>query len=363
MRDRIVQILLAVPLVLMFHLSLPAFSQAALPITVTDLKGRQVTLKEPAKRIVALRAALGLVCYMQLCDQVVGIEDIEARPSEWIGSVGRSYRLANPRLADLPIIGSRNKPDPERLLSVKPDLIFVGSGDVRLADNLQHKTGIPVLFVDNGDLARKRNRFYQSLQLIGTVCEKKKRAEQIIATIDQAVSDLHQRVKQIPKKPSVYIGGMNFRVAHGLTGTSAAYPPFLLLEANNISDAVHDGSGSVKGRFLIDPEHLVEADPETMFICESGLELSLLDLKKPIYHQLSAVKKGRVFGVVPHYYAASPDTVLAETYYMGTVLFPQQFNDIDVPSMADKWYQFFVGQPLYSEMVRIFGGFKPIDLH
>ncbi|MBN2793199.1 MAG: ABC transporter substrate-binding protein [Desulfuromonadales bacterium] len=354
--------LLIVTLLWVFNLPRPAFAGAAFPLTVNDLKGRQVSLAAPAQRIVALRAALGTVCYMQLCDQVVGVEYLESRPSEWLGSVGRSYRLANPRLAELPIIGSRNQPDPERLLSVRPDVIFIGSGDARFADNLQQKTGIPVLFVDDGDLAHKRERFYQSLRLIGTVCEREQRAEQIIARIDQAVADLRRRVQDVSEKPSVYIGGMNFRVTHGLTGTSADYPPFLLLGINNIADSALTGENSVKGRFLIDPETLLHADPKTLFVCESGLEPTRQDLKKPIYRNLSAVENRRVFGIVPHYYAASPDTVLAETYYMGTVLFSEQFSDIDVPAMADDWYRFFVGQPLYAEMAHIFGGFGPIEL-
>lgn len=359
--NKAISALLIIALFLVFDLPHPAFADAAFPLTVTDLKGRQVTFAAPAKRIVALRGALGTVCYMQLCDQVVGVEDLEARPLEWLGSVGRSYRLAHPQLGELPIIGSRNQPDPERLLAVKPDVIFAGSGDVRFANNLQQKTGTPVLFVDNGDLADRRSKFYQSLRLIGTVCGREQRAEQIIKRIDLAVTDLRQRVQNIPEKPSVYVGGMNFRVAHGLTGTSAAYPPFLLLDINNIADSAQANENSVKGRFLIDAETLLKADPETLFICESGLELALQDLKKPIYRHMKAVVNRRVFGVVPHYYAASPDTVLAETYYMGTVLFPEQFADIDVPPMADDWYRFFVGKPLHAEMFRIFGGFRPIE--
>lgn len=341
----------------------PVFSGTDSSLTVTDLKGRQVTLPVPAKRIVALRAALGTVCYMQLCDQVVGVEDVEARPSEWLGSIGRSYRLAHPQLAELPIIGSRNQPDSERLLSVKPDVIFVGSGDVRFADNLQHKTGVPVLFVENGDVAEQRERFYRSLQLIGKVCGREARGEEIIERIDQAIVDIQRRTQNNAEKPSVYIGGMNFQVAHGLTGTSAKYPPFLLLGVNNIADSVQTGKHTVKARFLIDPEALLQADPEIIFVNQSGLELVLRDLHKPIYASMSAVTKRQLFGIVPRYYAASPDTVLAETYYMGTVLFPEHFADIDVPSMADQWYQFFVGKPLYADMKRIFGGFGPIGLH
>ena len=332
--------------------------------TVIDLRGREATLPVPATRIVALRAALGQVCYMNLSHQVVGVENVEAKSSEWIGSIGRSYRLANPNLGKLPVIGTRNQPDAEKLMAVQPDVIFTASGDARFADNLQRKTGIPVLFVDNGDLANNRTRFYDSLKLIGSVCGAEKRAEAIIDKIDGAVADLARRTDGLAgtQQPSTYIGGMNFRVAHGLLGTGANYPPFLLLGANNVADELMRKRGIIKGRFSLDVEHLLAADPEVIFICESGLDLVRQDFYNPVISQLRAVKDGSLYGVLPHYYAASPDTVLAETYYMGSVLYPERFADINGATMADDWYRFFVGKPLYKEMAALFGGFKRIDL-
>lgn len=331
---------------------------------VTDLRGRQVDVPVPARRIVALRAALGLVCYLGLAERVVGVEDLEVRSSEWIGSLGRSYRLANPRLGRRPVIGSRSQPDAERLMAAAPDVIFTASGDARFADNLQRQTGIPVLFVDNGDLAAGRARFQASLRLIGTVCGAGERATVIIDRINAAIADLKKRTAGLAddQRPTTYIGGLNFRVAHGLLGTSSRYPPFILLGADNVAGRLTRGRGSIKGRFALDLETLLNVDPEIIFVCESGLELVRRDLKNPAIQQLRAVRRGRLYGVVPHYHAASPDTVLAETYYMGTVLYPERFADIEVERMADDWYRFFVGQPLYAEMKRLFGGFRRLDL-
>jgi len=341
----------------------PLYADMGSSLTVTDLKGREISLPAPAERIVAMRSALGLISYMQLTTKIVGVEDLEVRASKWLGSVGRSYRLANPQLAKLPVIGSRNQPDIETLIMLAPDVIFLGSGDIRFADNLQKKTGIPVVFVDNGNLSNKREEFYTSLRVIGKLCAQKQRATEIIQRINIAVDDLQRRTRNIEMKPTVYIGGMNFRVAHGLTGTSSAYPPFQLLNIKNIADDMNKSKNLVKGRFQIDPEVLIAADPTHLFICESGLELVKADLEKPVFQSLQAINNRRVFGIIPHYYAASPDTVLAETYYMGTVLFPEEFADINVPNMADSWYQFFVGKSLYADMKRIFGGFGPLDFN
>ncbi|MBN2231429.1 MAG: ABC transporter substrate-binding protein [Deltaproteobacteria bacterium] len=336
---------------------------AAAATVVTDLQGREVAVQVPAKSVVALRAALGLVCYLDLADRVVGVEELENRETEWVGSVGRSYRMANPRLGGLPVIGSRNRPDVERLMAAAPDVIFTAAGDPRFADNLQRKTGIPVLFVDNGDLAGRRAAFEKSLRLIGTICGAEARAAAVIDRVEAAVADLRRRTADIPagKRPSTYIGGMNFRVAHGLLGTSRCYPPFVLLGADNVADRLTVDRGAVKGRFSLDLETLLAVDPEIIFVCESGLELVRRDLHRPALRELRAVRAGNLYGVLPHYYAASPDTVLAETYFMGKILYPERFADLDIAAVADDFYRFFVGRPLYAEMTKIFGGFTRLE--
>jgi iron complex transport system substrate-binding protein len=85
------------------------------------------------------------------------------------------------------------------------------------------------------------------------------------------------------------------------------------------------------------------------------------DLCNPALGELRAVREGKLYGVLPHYYAASPDTVLAETYFIGKVLYPERFADIDIATLADDLYRFFVGRPLYAEMTQIFGGFKRLE--
>ncbi|MFW6387324.1 MAG: ABC transporter substrate-binding protein, partial [Thermodesulfobacteriota bacterium] len=204
--------------------------------TVTDLAGRQVEISAPAERLVGIHSALSLLCYMDLAAQVVGVEHEEKDPRQWVGGTGRSYRLANPHLGELPSIGTRHQIDAEALVALQPDVIFMGWGTPKAADRLQQQTGIPVLMVHNGNLTGQRHLFEQSLDLIASVCDRRKRAARIKAFIEAALDDLHQRVEEKTESPTVYIGGLNFRVAHGLLGTSRNYPPFDILQADNIAD-------------------------------------------------------------------------------------------------------------------------------
>ncbi|SDE46195.1 ABC transporter substrate-binding protein [Desulfuromonas thiophila] len=342
-------------------LTCAAASDSAGPRTVTDLAGRQVEVTVPARRLVGIHSALSLLCYMNLAPQVVGVEQEEKDPRQWLGGTGRSYRLAHPEFSALPGIGSQRQIDAEALVALQPDVIFMGWGTPQAADRLQQQTGIPVLMVHNGDLTKQHHRFEQSLDLIATICDRRERAEQIKAFINASLNDLHQRIKGHTSSTTCYIGGLNFRVAHGLLGTSRDYPPFVLLKANNITDAITPPANLVKGRFSLAAESLLKADPEIIFICASGESLVRDDLSHPAFAALSAVRNQRLYRIIPHYYAASPDTVLAETWYMATILYPGAFADVDIASTADRFYRFFVGAPLYREMATLFGPFAPLN--
>ncbi len=68
---------------------------------ITDLVGMEVEISVPVQKIVAIGpGALRLVTYAEGSSMVVGIEEIEKKPSP-----GRSYMMAYPDLKKLPSIG------------------------------------------------------------------------------------------------------------------------------------------------------------------------------------------------------------------------------------------------------------------
>ena len=173
---------------------------SAVPVmarTVTDLAGRTINVPDSVGQIIALRGALSIVCYLDLADRVVGVEHHEAVSTRWVGSQGRPYRMANPQLGNLPVIGSRNKPQPEKIIELHPDIIFISSGATRMAKQLQRQTGIPVIVLDLGDLGAGRKRFFRSLQLVGELCGKEERAKSLTGKIKECLLDLEQRTGDI----------------------------------------------------------------------------------------------------------------------------------------------------------------------
>ncbi|KJR46626.1 Vitamin B12 ABC transporter, B12-binding component BtuF [Desulfosporosinus sp. I2] len=329
---------------------------------ITDLAGREVELAVPVKRVVAIGpGALRLVTYDEGASMVVGIEEIEKKPSP-----GRSYMLAYPDLKKLPSIGQGGPdtaPNEESLVGVKPDVIFVSTlVDKEKANQLQAKTGIPVVVLSYGNAATFDENLYNSISMIGVIIGKEKRAQDVVAYLKQSEKDLGERTKGVPEgnKAKVYVGAVGMKGVHGIESTQAKYPPFMFIGAKNVVDET-----GKSGSFMTDKEKLISWDPDILFLDAGGYALVTEDYKKnpALYQSLSAVKKGQVYNQIPYNnYSTNIETAFADSYYAGKIIFPQQFQDIDPIKKSDEIYQFLLGKPLYSEMERDLGGFKKLEL-
>lgn len=63
-----------------------------------------------------------------------------------------------------------------------------------------------------------------------------------------------------------------------------------------------------------------------------------------------------------NWYNLNFEVVLTNTYYVGSILYPEHFSDIDPVLKADGIYNFFVDSDLYYEMSQFFGPFGTINL-
>lgn len=337
-------------------------ASSSLKITVTDTLGRQVEINARANRVVAIGpGALRLCCYFNNVEMIVGVEQMDKDDP-----TGRPYAMANPTLADLPVIGPggpNNAPDPEKLLSVKPAVIFTTyASDKASADNLQTKTGIPVIAISYGKTSTFDPSVYSSLKLIGQITGKEQKAQEIVDYMEKCKNDLDTRTKDIPedKKPGAYVGGLGMKGTHGIESTQGNYSLFNAVHAKNVVDET-----GKTGSLMIDKEKLIQWNPDKIFIDGSGFQMVQQDYQKnPGYYKtLSAVKNGEIYSQLPYNsYTTNIDTAIADAYYLGKVLYPDQFKDIDPEKKADEIYRSLLGKELYAQMAKDYGGFKKLTL-
>lgn len=339
---------------------------------VVDSAGRSVTVPDRVTRVICSGAgSLRLLAYLQAQERVVAVDDIEVKRQKFDA---RPYALANPRFRTLPVFGEfRGFDRPERILALEPQpeviLKAVVTGTGIDPAGLQTKTGIPVVVVDFGDLGDRRDRLYRALRLIGEVVDRKERAEAVIAYVESRIADLRRRSQTNAPAPGAYVGGVAFKGPHGFQATEPGYPPFIFVGVRNLA---HRG-GATKDVAHADvaKEAIVAWDPDFLFLDLATLQLgegkgALAELRTdPAYRSLSAVAGRRVFGLLPYnWYSQNFESILADAYFIGKIVHPAGFADIDPAAEADRIFAFFVGQPVFRPMDAEFGGlvFKPIPL-
>ena len=337
--------------------SFPSSLQA---LTVKDLLGRTVQVPKKAERIVAIGpGALRLIVFLGAAGKVAGVEHGE---KEW-PPAGRPYRIAHPELAELPIIGLAGPhptPNPEAIIGVAPDIIFATYISRKEADELQERTNRAVIVLSYGRLGCfYAKEIFRSLKIAGKALGKERRAEELIGFIEAAMEDLRQRVKGVPEvdKPKVYVGALGFKGGHGIESTECDFPPFMALKARNVL-------GNCRGHRFVDKEFLLKADPDVIFLDLGNLHLVKQDYQRhrAFYSSLRAFKEGGVYGILPfNWYTTNVETSLADTYYIGKVLYPDRFREIDPEEKAREIFRFFVGRDVYSAMEAAYGGFGRID--
>jgi len=353
----------------------PTASAGPSELTLTDGFARSVTVPVPVERVLCSGSGcIRYLVYLQGEDLIAGVDSIEQQDR---AIEGRPYALVHGSwLKDLPLFGEfRGKDDPEKVIAIAPDLVFkTGSTGTAYgtsaaeADTLQQKTGIPVVASPYGSLRNEAEKaeMYSGLRVMGEAIGREDRAEEVIAYIEATMADLEQRTGDIPvsEQKRVYVGGVSSAGAHGIISTEPAYPPFLWVHADNAA------SGLGTAHVDVAKEAIVDWDPDYIFIdvgttsMENDGAIGQLKTDTAL-RGLSAVKEGNVYGVLPYnFYNTNYETVLADAYFIGTVLYPDRFADIDPAEKADEIFTFFVGEPVFDELSGQYGslGFSRIPV-
>jgi iron complex transport system substrate-binding protein len=323
--------------------SLVPVVQAADTITVTDLAGRKVSVPARVEKIAAVTGTLRLVVYLGCIDLLVGIENMEIR---YPADISRPYSLALTGKAEkLPVIGEGGAgklTDMERLLAAGPDVVF--TTDPNIAETIRKNTGIPAVVVSYGNTSMlEKIDLFASLRLMGAILKKEKRAKEIEKFIAAFEKEIKTRTKGVleESKPTVYVGGVAYYGSHGITSTEVMYPPFHWLGARNVADEI-----GKTGSSFIDKEKLLFWNPDIIFIDTGGMSLVKTDYvkDKDFYRKLKAVKRKRVYGLLPYtYYFTNVEIALANTYAIGKILYPSRFKNVHPLKKADKIFSFFIG--------------------
>ena len=325
---------------------------------ITDSQGRQVEIPQEVESIVCVGVgALRYTCYMGAADRVVGVEDYEIK-----GGFDRLYNYVNfEKFKDLPVIGTNGQPYTEEIITVSPQVIVMSQYASVEADDLQAKTGIPVVVIPGSDTTLD-DAAYETIRILGELLGLQERAEALTGYLKGVEEDLDVRTRDIPEeeRPTVYVAGVSFKGAHGFEGTEANYGPFVLMGANNLADTTGQ-----TGAFDIDLEQVLAWDPDIIFLDFNGMDLIREDYASnpDYYNALTAVREGRVYSQISfRSFASNLDTALADAYFAACMIYPEEFQDVDPVVKAGEIFEMLLGTNPYNDLKEAGYEFRPIQI-
>lgn len=152
------------------------------PITVTDNRGKQVTLDSPAAKVVGLEWG-EVEMLVSLGVMPVGVADVKGYGT-WV-----SAAKLDPSVKD---VGTRQEPSVDSIAALQPDLIVMETDDEQLAGQMEKIA--PVVVFKGSDATRNLDRMREDLKLIATAVGKTAEADKLLADLDATLADGKQKL-------------------------------------------------------------------------------------------------------------------------------------------------------------------------
>lgn len=367
---KLLSILLTLSMV--FAMATCALAEAAPETrTVVDVWNREVEIPYEVNSIVCL-GSMGprFAAYLDVVDMMVGAEDMDIEKM----SVRFDYSpVYHEQLKTLPSVGpgggsGENNGYAEAIIQAQPDVIIAGFNEDD-CNELQAQTGIPVVsiryrtkgFIDEG--------FYRSMRVFAEVVGAQERCEEVLSYVDACKADLNDRTKDVPDedKPRAYTGAVTFNGRHGFAFTYVNFPAFTAVNALNVADvlleertgeAAAEAAASGKAYigndgFEVDLEQIIAWDPDIIFLDPGNMDLVNDEYANNpgFFDSLRAIQEGQVY-TMPSTNAAGPNVtyLLINAYYAGTVLYPEQFADINLEEKAGEIMELMLGEDFFDQM-------------
>ena len=311
---------------------------------VVDVWGRDVTIPANVETIVTLGpGATRIAVYLDVIDMIIGAETQTANFNVLMDFNPVVYET----FSILPIVGrgggsGENNAYVEELIIAGPDVVLAAfTPDA--ANELQAQTGIPVVAVRYTSTGLANETFFAATKVFGEVVGAQERAEEVLSHIEFLREDLNNRTANIPdeKKLRVYSGAITFAGQRGFGGTYSNFGPLAVINALNVADNALE-----EGFYEVDFEQIVEWDPDVIFLDPGNMSLVNAEyaINPAFFRSLRAVRQNRVYTMPAFNFSATNVTfAFINAYFAGTILFPQQFADIDIATKSEEILTFFLG--------------------
>ncbi len=294
------------------------------PVTVTDQAGREVTItKEPQRLISSYYITTSLLMALDLDERLVGVEDNAGlRPI---------YSLSNPKILELPSIGTAKELDLEACAALAPDLAIL---PMKVKDSVEdlEALGITVLLVN----PESQELLIEMIQLVATATNTEEKAEALMGFIEIQENYLTE-ILSGADMPSVYLASNSSFLS---TAGDSMYQSDMIRLAGgrNVAGEIEDTYWA-----QIDYEQLLAWDPEYI-ILPSSAKYTVADvMEDPNLSGCRAVVNGNVYqipGDVESWDSPVPGSILG-AFWLANILHPEKMTHTDYLEIMNEYYETF----------------------
>jgi len=248
------------------------------PVTLTDDEGREVTLASEPERIISLApSSTEIVCALDACDRIVGVNDFrDGFPTDILAA-----------LEDVPNVASFTGVDREAVVDVEPDLVLAAGNnltppaDIAALDEL----GYPVLVLYPESL----DEVYADIELVSVALDARAKAAAVVTGMRDRVAAVEDAVTG-EERPRTFYEVSLFSGSIYTAGEGSFLAA--LIEAAGGDPILGDATTTA-----IQLEDLVAADPELILLGDAAYDPSITAesvAQRQGWGRMTAVVEGRV---------------------------------------------------------------------
>lgn len=236
--------------------------------TVQDSQNRPITLNDVPKRVISLAPTVTEIIF------ALGMEGTLVGRTDWCNYPEAVFSYES--------VGDMDVPSVEKIVSLKPDVVFMSEMTTReIAEQLQ-SAGITYFVVKNEESFEGA---YQSIKMVADVLKKSEEAQVIINGMKEKVSFITDTIKDAPKPKVYYV--MGFGEWGDFTAGKGTFISEIIRMAGgiNVADDTEGWSYSL--------EKIVEHDPDILLCSMYSPPDQLKDATG--YKALNAVKNDKMY--------------------------------------------------------------------
>ncbi|MAF10889.1 cobalamin-binding protein [Candidatus Poribacteria bacterium] len=248
-----------------------AESAVSYPLSIEDDMGRVVSFPASPARVVSVGPSTTEMLFaIGVADRLVGIDRFSNYP---------------PETEDVEKVGGLVDPSIERIVGLRPDVVFMRDLSVQHVERLD-ALGLRTVVVGSRDVAG----VYGSLKLLGWIMDAREEAEAVAAVMRDRLARIARVVEDVPveSRPSVF-----YELGHEPLYTAG--PGSFVHEAIALAGGVNAAADVPSAWSSFSVESLLSRDPDIILVTvEESLD-AIREGRRAGWRALRAVKTGRVY--------------------------------------------------------------------